>query len=244
MCINKPHPPYLLPVEMGCEGCRSPKRMGRDTRRPQQGDTCQVSPPSRTHFRATSQLTPPRCDTPSLAPNARRRGVSVLFVWQYSLPRSKRETEGGICSFLWQHPLPRSKRETEGSPYVSSTSTQPASYCSQGEMGVLTERTDDNDDVAPLPRHQHPPLPRQPQHQPNDDNDDVAPLPRHQRPPLPRQPQHQPNDDNDDVAPLPRHQRPPLPRQPNNDNDVAPLPRHQCPPPTPITTTAAPPPLL
>src|SRR5438477_200117 len=79
--------------------------------------------------------------TPSLAPNARRRGEPFFFIRKqhhHPLPRSKRETEGCSILFYWEttrptplslqvrvggilpflfirkQPLPRTKRESKG----------------------------------------------------------------------------------------------------------------------------------
>ena len=91
----------------------------------------QPSPPSLETRDGGGFLLPNPPPSPSLARNARRRGVSFFQPTTVPLPRSKHETEGAFVSFnppplarivrrrvssfpTCHHPLSRLKRETEG----------------------------------------------------------------------------------------------------------------------------------
>ena len=106
-CANtyKPHPPALPPPHWnGMWGVLISQEDGEGHQETPAGGCLPGKPPQQhpPPCHITANPLHLRCDTPSLAPNARWRGLY----------------------------------------YVSSTTTQPASHCSQGEMEVLTKRND------------------------------------------------------------------------------------------------------
>ena len=76
---------------------------------------------------------------PSLAPNARRRGLCFLY-GDAPLPRSKREMEGFLCFFYGDTPLPHSKCEMKGSLLCFQHHYPACKPLLMGRDEVLTER--------------------------------------------------------------------------------------------------------